>query len=555
MMHRKDFFKCFCGLLVVILVQGIGFSQELPTILTSPQSADETYLPDFSYAGYGFGEIDIPTLQGTIVNASDYGVIANDGLDDSQALRKALEATKDMVGSTILQLPKGRLILSDVLYLERSDFVLRGAGSGADGTEIYCPRPMMYMKDPEVLAELREYLIQFDKRQREPENNIDLPFSQYAWSGGMIWTQVPGERVKSYLGKYDVPETVVAEISSGERGAHKLRAKNISGLQVGDVVQLQLFNKTGSPDSDLVKDMYKNTDVKIGSHHWEFPTLPLVRQEVLVTKIAKNEITIKTPLTVAIAPGYEARMVKWKHLEQVGIEHLRMTFPDASFIAHHVERGFNGIFLTRLFNSWVRDVVIHNADSGILTEEIANVTISDIQTSGGNKAHYTVAMAGVHNVLVDNLKVFNHAEHPLSFNTFSTKNVYRNCEVFVKPVLDQHSGANHQNLFDNITVHLNPREDGSYPLFAGGGAPYWKPSHGAFSTFWNIKVNFLSGLDTTKPLLLNGMSDGPFARVIGVYGNHPLTIAYGPKAHIENINEEIVKIPSLYDYQRTARLR
>src|SRR5690606_12990270 len=153
-----------------------------------------------------------------------------------------------------------------------------------------------------------------------------------------------------------------------------------------------------------------------------------------------------------IKPSYEAQMVTWNYLEEVGIEHFRITFPDTPRVAHHVEQGYNGIFLTRIFNSWVQDVVIHNAESGILTEEIANVTIKDIVTEGTNMAHYTVAMAAVHNVLVNNLKVYNNAVHPLSFNTFSTKNVYQNCEVFVNPVLDQHSGANHQNLFDNIMV-------------------------------------------------------------------------------------------------------
>lgn len=107
-------------------------------------------------------------------------------------------------------------------------------------------------------------------------------------------------------------------------------------------------------------------------------------------------------------------------------------------------------------------MVIENADSGILTEEIANVTIKNITTKGTNIAHYTVAMAGVHNVLAENIKVFNKAVHPLSFNTFSTKNVYLNCEVFVDPVLDQHSGVNHQNLFDKITLHLTPNKDRSY---------------------------------------------------------------------------------------------
>jgi hypothetical protein len=157
--------------------------------------------------------------------------------------------------------------------------------------------------------------------------------------------------------------------------------------------------------------------------------------------------------------------------------------------------------------------------------------------------------------LAENISVYNKAVHPLSFNTFSTKNVYLNCEVFVDPVLDQHSGANHQNLFDNIKVHINPKGDNSYPLFAGGGASYWKPSHGAFSTFWNINVNFLSGLNADKSILLNGMKDGPFARLIGVHGNHQLNIDYKPKTYIESMNKELKEIPSLYEYQLSKRLK
>ncbi|SNR31620.1 hypothetical protein SAMN06265371_101164 [Lutibacter agarilyticus] len=41
-----------------------------------------------------------------------------------------------MPGNRILQLPAGKLILSNILFTERSNFVLRGAGAGAGGTEI-----------------------------------------------------------------------------------------------------------------------------------------------------------------------------------------------------------------------------------------------------------------------------------------------------------------------------------------------------------------------------------------------------------------------------------
>ena len=140
------------------------FAQGIPEILSDQYADNMNYLPDFSFAGYHNGEIELPVITDKVVLASDFGVVSNDGLDDSKSLLKALEATKLMPGKVVLQLPPGRIILSDILFVERSHFVLRGAGVGEGGTEIYCPRPMMYMEDPEGLTELREYLLKFDKR-------------------------------------------------------------------------------------------------------------------------------------------------------------------------------------------------------------------------------------------------------------------------------------------------------------------------------------------------------------------------------------------------------
>ena len=510
------------------------------------------YLPDFSFAGYHNGEIKIPRLKVKIFYASDYGVIANDGKDDTKALVKAIKEISDVEGYVILQLPVGQIIISDIIYIERSNFVLRGAGSGKEGTEIYCPRPLMYAKDPKPLKELREYLLEFDKRQLEKENNIDLAFSQYSWSGGFIWTQYQGERVKSYLQSYDQPHTILAKINSGKRGEFRLKANNIKNLNVGDVVELQLFNKDGK-NGEIIKDLYKDEAVKVGGHHWNFPDLPIVRQQVEIKAIKGKNIILNTPLTIAIKPEYEAQLVEWKHLKEVGIEHLSFRFPKAPRIAHHVESGYNAIYLTRVYNSWVKDVVIKNAESGIISEHIANVTMKDITTKGDNYAHYTLMMQGTYNVLASGIKVYNKSEHPLSFNTFATKSVYTDCEVFIDPILDQHSGANHQNLFDDIKVHVAPKENGTYPLFKGGGAGYWKPSHGAYSTFWNIQVYFLEGLQNQEPILLNGMKDGVRANVVGVSGNHQIKVIYKPNAYISSINQA-PKINSLYYYQLQKRL-
>lgn len=545
-------------LLFGILILGLCFkiqivcAQETPDIISKKEVVSLNFLPDFSYAGYRFGNTSLPEIKEKIISATDFGVKANDNLDDSKALQKALKAAHEVSGNVVLLLPAGKIILSDILYIERSDFVLRGAGSGAQGTEIYCPRPMMYLKDQESLAELREYLTSTGKRQVEKENNIDLPFSQFAWSGGFIWTQVRNQRVKSYMEKYETLPNIFAKVIKGNRGEKEFLVSDVNRLKVGDVVELELFNKEGEK-GEIIEALYGNSKAKIGYSHWKQPNLALVRQQVEIVAISKNKITIKTPLLLDIKPNYQALLVEWKHLSEVGIEHLRISFPDAPRVAHHIEQGYNGIFLTRLFNSWVQDVTINNAESGILTEEIANVTIKDIVTEGKNIAHYTVEMGGVHNVLVENLKVYNKAVHPLSFNTFATKNVYENCEIFTDPDLDQHAGANHQNLFDNIKVHFDADNSNTYPLFAGGGANYWKPSHGAYSTFWNINIE-VNGANNF-PIELNGMEDGPFARIIGVNGNRPFSVKYGPDAYIDFINKPMAKIPSLYYYQLKKRLK
>ncbi|MEQ8238312.1 MAG: hypothetical protein RIA69_03825, partial [Cyclobacteriaceae bacterium] len=511
-----------------ILVICFAFTSAYQVFGQSPSILKESkiYLPDFSYAGYKNGLEDKGRFEGAkVIDVRQHGAIPNDGLDDSFALIAALKSVEQENTPVIIQLEKGQYILSEILYISRSNIILRGTGSGAFGTTIYCPRPMKYLEDPESLQELREYLVKFDKTQREKENNINLPFSQYAWSGGMIWVRKKGTRVKSYLPEFKQEKTTLAKLVSGKRGSLTAKVSSTQNINVGEVIQLEWYNKAGEEGS-LIDEIYQTRDIKIGSHHWNFPDEPLVKQQVRIEAIKGNQITLSSPLLMDIKPEWNPLATKWEHLEQIGIEHLSIKFPMAEKIAHHVEEGFNGIYLTRLYDGWVDDVKIDNSDAGILTEETANVTISNIETIGDKLAHYSVYIGGVHNVLVDGLRVANEVRHPLSFNTFSTKNVFTNAEVLVNPILDQHAGANHQNLFDNIKVHVKLDGKAEYPLFSGGGAGYWKPSHGSYNTFWNIEVHFLDGLEEQTAVLLNGMSDGPNARIIGVHANKPVKVVY-----------------------------
>ena len=50
----------------------------------------ETFLPDFSYAGYGMGEKSISPAVETIFNVRDYGAVPDDDGDDMAAIQKGI---------------------------------------------------------------------------------------------------------------------------------------------------------------------------------------------------------------------------------------------------------------------------------------------------------------------------------------------------------------------------------------------------------------------------------------------------------------------------------
>jgi len=90
-------------------------------------------LPDWSKAGYRGGQA-IPSGGGTVYQATAYGVVANDGLDDSVALQNALNAIKAASGGSysaprVLVLPSGVLNISRQIGVDASFLIIRGQGS------------------------------------------------------------------------------------------------------------------------------------------------------------------------------------------------------------------------------------------------------------------------------------------------------------------------------------------------------------------------------------------------------------------------------------------
>lgn len=532
-------------------------AQELPEILAGTAQIEDDYLPDFSYAGYGDGILPIPDIE-NVINVADFGAIPDDGKDDSAALKAALAKAHESESPVRVQMAEGRYILSEILWIEKSGIVLSGMGMGDGGTTLYMPRPLNQIDDGGALKEIREYLEENNKYERQKDANLEVLFSPYSWSAGFIWTRAPNGRHATYLDRYDRPIEKVADIKTGARSTKELTLAATSGLEVGDVLQIHWHNRAG-PDGPLITSIYGETDEKIGSRHWELPDRPLVRQATRITAIDANRVTISDPLLHDISESLPAYFAKWDHISQVGLQDFAMEFPENPFFGHHNESGFNGVYFTGVHNGWIRNLRIKDADSGILTDDLANVTIENIVTEGDHTAHYAVHVGNVHNVLIDNLTVYNPTVHTFSFNTQATKSVYANSVAWTDPTLDQHAGANHQNLYDNVTVYVTPdqtSDDGKpmYDLYRAGGAGYWLPGHGRYNTMWNVEVNVLGGVAPGEEIVILGGSEGPDARVVGMHGNRPINLDYRPAPYVEMHGEPVATVPSLYAYQRSKRL-
>lgn len=530
------------------------------TRVPAPQTLQDyigpnVYLPDFSYAGYKNGEEQIAPEYGTIVLVKDYGALPDDQQDDTLALQQAFAAARLIEGPVTIRFESGTYIITDILQIDRSHFVLQGAGSGKGGTVLHFPRPLAMVDTASKFDEIRAYLKKYDKRQREKSHNLDVLFSEYSWTGGFIWIGEPGGRPAAYLTEKDRVLDPLAAAVKGVRGTRFVVVDAPSGLVPGDPVQLAWFNRKGE-GGPLLAEIYGSDDVEVGSHHWTFPDRPLVRQRTRIVAIKDDIVEISDPLLHNINPDLPAQFSRWTPLTEIGLEDIQLSFPNAPSFGHHVERGYNAIYFTGTMDGWVRNIRITNADSGILTYDAANLTLSNIITDGTREAHYAVHIGNVHNVLVDQLKVYNKTRHTATFNTQSTKSVYRGAVLFTDPVLDQHAGSNHQNLFDNMTVHLTPRKTNTgwaYALYDGSGAPYWQPGHGAYNTTWNMQVIVEGGAYRNEEIRLEGTDEGPNGRIIGLYGNRPFSLDYRPMPFLKALNTRALR-PSLYDWQKEQRL-
>jgi hypothetical protein len=455
------------------------------------------WLPDFSWAGFGAGAA-LPHAK-PAANVRDFGA-RGDGLsDDTAAFQRALESV-----SGVILVPRGRYHLAGQLTIRRSGTVLRGEGTGPSGTRLLFSSSLA---DLRKLAEL-------------PDKNV------LSWSGGLIEVEPKGAEHRL--------TSIAAEAKRGQR---RLRVADASSIHAGDTLVLRL-----SEDGEHTLERELVGESGAGTTTSSAPTATCASRVLdwtfRVEAVEGNEVIASQPLRTDIKPRWAPAIWQMPFVYGVGIEHLDIDFPITPYPGHHRERGFNAIdFHQDVVDSWISDVEIHNADSGILVGRRSKwITIDEVRLlssrpsdAKGNQGHYGVVLSACSDVLATNLSFDAELVHELSVAHRASGNVFAGPVRGRRIDLDHHRDAPFENLFQDLAGDLH---------LQASGRPCYGPPAGARNTYW--------GLDSVAlpPWL------GSHSVVVG----HLLDVAEqrGPAAWIERA--EGLEPRDLMSAQRARRL-
>jgi Pectate lyase superfamily protein len=411
----------------------------------------DSRLPDFSFAGYRAGASPMPTPP-IVANVKSFGAVGDGVSDDSQAFVDAIAATS----SGAISIPAGRYKVTRVLKITKSNIVLRGAGAGTT-TLVF----------PYSLSDV-------------------LGGSTGAWSsaGGFLW-----------LAGKDNGAKLANVTGAATRGAKTLTVDTAAGIAVGTTIRLVEFNTDGSLGRHLHADL-----IDAG------PAAPrrLVDFAVRVLAVSGNTLTLERPLPADVRSVWTPQIYGFAPTTQeTGVENLSIEFPNVPYAGHLVEKGYNAIYFDGIANSWVKNVTILDADSGILTGGTAGDAIDSGMTrfctidnlrlgnqfrgSSGITGHHGIALEGPRDMLITHFNFDKQFMHDLTVDWTASGNVFSSGRG-INMNFDHHRYVPYENLFTDIDVGAGDTLwNGSRTQDSGDASG--GPVAGARTTVWNIRAS------------------------------------------------------------------
>ncbi len=575
---------------VSTLINSSSFAQSADTakvFLEFKHNPVASNLPDFSYAGYQYGEKEIPVIKTNIYNVQKYGVSSNSTADQTAAIQALIDKVGKS-GGGVVYFPKGKYYLNldsvhhQSLKINYSNVILRGEGSGEDGTVLFSKYPLT---QHEVSPWLSLAVIQ---------TATNLQHSTAFWGLDFLDSSKAGTAISTSAGTVNdhiQAAPVMAHLLKGAKKGQKIiNVSSTRNLVAGSVIILGMYNTTD--DCNLMKDIlqpienfesYERSALDAGK-----TGAPSYQWLVEVDKVLSGTtLQLKQPLRRDIPMKYKPVVAAAPMLSGIGIEHLRLESGWGGYYCHHgcdksipaqgreMDYGWTAINLCRVKHSWINDVAIHNFTNPLYFLDSRNCTAEKINISGYAGHSGIKIYSHASDNLIKDVHFFNNYTHVLSGEGCAYGNVFSNIHYTPadgKPGnFDFHGFADRRfspsgyNLFENVV--------GLQQVFSGG-APNNMPQTAGNNTWWNIEEGRFDEKDNeffacwvwkTKENFhapKEHLKMYPKSILVGVYSPDSKIKVSGGEVDVQNewiytegLNKGRVLPASLHDAQLKLRLR
>ncbi|MEO7093879.1 MAG: hypothetical protein ABI175_11555, partial [Polyangiales bacterium] len=287
------------------------------------------------------------------------------------------------------------------------------------------------------------------------------------------------------------------------RGAATLTVASTAGIKVGQWVRIQQTDAGGSMLSTYYGGAFPG-DVAEDADKQLFDVYSPV------TAVTATTITLARTMPFPVDTRWKPTILaRAPNTTEIGVEHLTMKFLGTKYPGHFKERGFNAIDFGGVQDSWVRDVVIVNADYGVTLNGDFFCTGTDIVLDtdfdrGPLVGHHGLNSSSGEGILYTRFDVKKTFVHDLTVDDYAFATVWSNGKG-VDLNMDHHGRAPYGTLWTALDMGAGTR------AFGSGGSAGRMPHTGAYSTVWNLVAS--------KALTRPDASFGPLYNFVAMAGD------------------------------------
>ena len=448
--------------------------------------SEDNVLLDYSYAGYNHGEsapLDGFAWGYKVINVKER--MEKDNLSAREALIKILDENKLVRGYNQNATNDNAKI---VIYFPADDYDLQPKGVTDKFPEIYGGNFVIKGAGAGKTRLLMNNPIGTDESTTAPLLTIKHTNSPANINNSKILATVVENAAK---GSFSVKVGSVNELSVGKWVQLRLRSGNDELLkkEVGPIYSQMTTKWSVAQQPGLTGTNENGKGVNVMEFHQ-------------IKSIDGNVVTFYEPIMHEVDIAYNDYDGGWvirdyKYFENVGVEDLSFVGKAITPYYHHgdndpdapdawlYDSGYMPLQLSRVVNSWVRNVSFESVSEAVTFGESANCSAYNISITG-NRGHSAVRAQGSSRVFIgkvsdESFDTRGHGQwHGCGVSKPSMGTVVWNCNWGQDACFESHATQPRATLFDNCR--------GGLVRYHAGGADTEAPNHLSDLTLWNLEV-------------------------------------------------------------------